>query len=47
MEECNYAKFPLLMHAWCRKKALYAGCHYTECHYAECRGTILANKKII
>ncbi len=47
MEECNYAKFPLLMHGWCRKKPLYAWYHYTECHYAECRGAILANKKII
>jgi hypothetical protein len=44
MEECYYAVLIMLtvVHAECRRLALYAECHYTECHYAKCRDAPLS-----
>ncbi len=35
MTDCCYTN---VIYAKCRKKGLYAGCHYAECLYDQCRG---------
>ncbi len=41
VDGCDMSYVITVVHAECRKLALYAECpnaecHYTECHYAEC-----------